>query len=263
MTVKNFALVGAPEETQDRFSYRLGATYVSRSGLAPYVSRSTSFQPQVGQDRSGRAFSPSEGEQIEAGLKYDGRGLPGDVDLLATAAVYYLKQTNLVTLDPIDPLFSVQTGAARVRGAELELVTRVRDTFSLNASYTYADAEVTRSNVPEQVGARLFGQPEHKASLFGDYTLRSGPAAGLGFGAGVRYVSDSPGALPGPFTPVVYATGEATLLDGVARYDFADWRLAINASNLLDERYAGRCTGPVGCFFAQGRQVIATVTRSF
>ncbi len=262
-TTTSYGAAAPTSQGQDHFSYRVGGAYVFPAGIAPYVSYATSFQPQVGADRTGRAFSPSEGDQVEGGVKYDGRGLGPDVRLLATAAAYELRQTNVVTPDPADSLFNVQTGEARVRGVELELVTRLRDALSINVSYTYADAEVTRSNVAGQVGARLFGQPRHKASLFADYTVRAGPAAGLGFGAGVRYVGNSPGSLPGPFNPIVYETGEATLADAVVRYGRDGWRLAVNVGNLLDKRYAGRCTGPVGCFFAQGRQTIATLTRAF
>lgn len=262
-SVKNYALAGRPTADQDHFSYRVGGTYVTPMGVAPYVSYATSFQPQVGQGRTGSAFSPSEGDQVEVGVKYDGRDLPNDVRVLATAAAYQLHQTNVLTPDPVNANFNVQTGEARVRGVELEVVTRVRDAWSVNASYTYADAEITRSNVAGQVGAGLFAQPRHKVSAFSDYTVRTGPLAGLGFGAGVRYLTDSPGALPGPFVPVVYQTGEATLIDALVRYSFGKSRLAVNASNLFDKRYAGRCTGAVGCFFAQGRQVIATLTRSF
>ena len=262
-SLNNFGVDGAPTTDQDHFSYRVGGTYVTPIGVAPYVSYATSFQPQVGQTRTGQAFDPSEGDQIEVGVKYDGRTLPHDVRLLATAAAYQLHQTNILSPDPVNTAFNVETGEARVRGVELELVTRVRDTWSLNASYTYADAEITKSNVAGQLGAGLFAQPRHKVSAFGDYTVQTGPLAGLGVGAGVRYLTDSPGALPGPFTPVVYETGEAVLVDALVRYSFGKTRLAVNASNLFDERYAGHCTGPVGCFFAQGRQVIATATRSF
>ena len=261
-TTTSYGTATSTSRDQDHFSYRVGGAYVFPTGIAPYVSYATSFQPQVGAERTGRAFTPSEGDQVEGGVKYDGRGLGRDVRLLATAAAYELHQTNVVTPDPANSLFNVQTGEARVRGVELELITRIRDTISVNASYTYADAEVTKSNVAGQVGAGLFGQPRHKASLFADYTVHRGPAAGLGFGAGVRYVGNSPGSLPGPFNPVVYRTGEATLADAVVRYDWGRWRLAVNVSNLLDKRYAGRCTGPVGCFFAQGRQTIATLTRA-
>lgn len=261
--LKNYALAGAPTTELDKFSYRLGGTYVTEAGVAPYVSYATSFEPVVGQDLSGNAFDPSVGRQIEAGVKYDGRNLSGDVDLFATAALYRIRQSNILTTDPTNPAFSVQTGEATVKGIELEAVSRLRDRLSVNASYTYADAKVTKSNVPGEEGARLFGQPKHKASLFVDYTLPEGALSGFGIGGGVRYVSNSPGALPGPFNPVVFNTGEATLFDGVLRYDTPEWRFAINGSNLLDKRYAGRCTGPVGCFFAQGRQVIATATRRF
>ena len=262
-TTTDYRTIPHTAQDQDKFTYRVGGTYVFPIGVAPYVSYATSFQPQVGATGSGQTFVPTEGDQVEGGVKYDARGLGPDIKLLATAAAYELHQTNIVTPDPANNLFNVQTGEVRVRGVELEVVTRIHDALSINASYTYADAEVTKSNVAGQVGAGLFGQPKHKASLFADYTLRSGTLAGLGFGAGVRYVSNSPGSLPGPFNPIVYNTGEATLADAVVRYSHHDWRLAVNVSNLFDKRYAGRCTGPVGCFFAQGRQTIATLTRSF
>ena len=261
--ITNYRLADDRTAKQNRFSYRVGGTYVTPSGIAPYLSYATSFEPVVGQSREGDAFSPSVGRQIEIGVKYDGRNLSPDVKLFATAAAYRIRQSNVTTPDPVNTAFTVQTGEATVEGVEFELVTRIRDAFSLNASYTYADARVTESNVLGEEGARLFGQPRHKASLFADYGFTRGALTGFGLGAGVRHVSNSPGALPGPFTPIVYYTGRSTLADAVIRYTTADWRFAVNATNLFDKRYAGRCTGPVGCFFGQARQVIATVTRGF
>ncbi|WP_076071048.1 TonB-dependent siderophore receptor [Sphingomonas montana] len=253
----------ASNAKQDKFSYRVGGSYVADSGLAPYVSYATSFQPVVGAGMDGRTFQPTTGKQWEAGLKYDARGLPSDVKLFATAAVYRLRQNDVVTPDPTNAMFNVQTGQATVEGVELEAVTRIRDRLSINASYTYADARVTRSNVDGQVGARLFAQPKHKASAFVDYSFRDGALAGLGLGGGVRYLSNSPGALPGPFVATVYDTGRSTLFDAVLRYDLGDWRVAVNGTNLFDKRYAGRCNSDIGCFFGQSRQVIATLTRRF
>ncbi|GGE90568.1 TonB-dependent siderophore receptor [Sphingomonas prati] len=259
----NYAGAVPSTAKQDKFSYRVGGSYIADSGVAPYVSYATSFQPVVGQGLDGRAFDPTSGKQWEAGVKYDACGLPSDVKLFATAAVYRLRQDNVVTPDPTNILFNVQTGQATVKGVELEAVTRIRDRLSINASYTYADAKVTRSNVAGQVGAGLFGQPKHKASAFVDYSFRDGALSGFGLGGGVRYLSNSPGALPGPFVTTVYNTGRSTLFDAVLRYDLGDWRVALNGTNLLDKRYAGRCTGDVGCFFGQSRQVIATLTRRF
>ena len=255
----------AARTEQDRFTYRLGASYQSAIGLAPYISYATSFQPVVGQDAAGRAFSPSSGRQVEAGVKFDGRSLPGDVDIFATAAAYHLRQTNVLTPDPdpVNAAFQVQTGEVTADGVELELVTRIRDALSVNAAYTYADARVTRSNVAGQLGADQPFQPRHKASVFADYTLTAGPARGVGFGGGVRYLSDSPGGLPDAFNPTAIRTGRSTLFDAVVRYDTGPWRFAVNGTNLFDKRYVARCTGPVGCFFGPERQVIATLTRRF
>ncbi len=246
----------------DAFTYRAGVNYVFDTGFAPYVSYATSFQPVTGVDVNGDPFEPSEGQQIEAGMKYQAQTLGDAVDLFATAAVYDIDQTNLVTATPQTPVSSVQTGEVNVKGAELEVVARIRDALNINAAYAYADSEVTESNGPD-LGAPLPTTPEHTASIFVDYTLREGSLAGLGFGAGVRYKGESAGSLPGPFNPVVYDTPSTTLVDAAIHYDLMDWRLAINASNLFDEKYVGRCSGPVGCIFGYQREVIASVTRRF
>ena len=247
---------------QDQFSWRLGGSYVFDNGFAPYVSYATSFTPMVGTDVSGAQFKPSESEQYEAGIKWDGRGLSDDISLFATAAVYKLTQTNVVTSTPATPVSSVQTGEAEVKGFELEGVARIRDQLSINASYTYADTEVTKSNGPD-LGGRLTGQPRHKLSLFADYTIKSGALGGLGFGVGGRYLSDSPGGQLGAFAPVVYYSPATTLWDGIIHYDTPQWRLALNGSNVFDKTYAGRCSSQYSCFYGQGRQVFATVTRKF
>lgn len=258
----NRAAAGSPTFKQDQFSWRVGGTYVFDNGFAPYVSYATSFTPVVGTDINGDAFVPSESEQFEAGIKWDARNLPDDVSLFATAAVYQLTQTNIVTSVPLTPVSSIQTGEAEVKGLELEAVARIRDQWTFNASYTYADTEVTKSNGPD-LGGRLTGQPKHKLSAFADYTIQQGILGGLGFGVGARYLSDSPGGQLGPFAPVVYYSPSTTLWDAIIHYDTPQWRFAINGSNVFDKKYAGRCAGPNSCFFGAGQQVFATVSRKF
>jgi iron complex outermembrane receptor protein len=80
---------------------------------------------------------------------------------------------------------------------------------------------------------------------------------------GGRYNSESAGALPGPFNPVVYFGESVTLVDAIVHYDTPDWRFAINGSNLLDKQYVARCSGPAGCTYGAGLQVIGTVSRKF
>ena len=250
---------------QDKFTYRAGVNYVFDNGIAPYVSYATSFEPVLGVDAiTGADFEPSEGEQIEAGVKYDARGLPEGYELLLTGAVYQIKQTNIVSTAPsVTPVSGTQTGEVEVNGVELELVSRINDALSINAAYSYTDSEVVDSATAVEIGAPLPVTPKNKLSLFVDYSIREGTLAGLGFGGGVRYTDESQGGLPGPFAPVVYTGEESTLYDAIVRYDLADWRFALNASNIFDEEYVARCASASGCTFGAGRQVIATVTRKF
>jgi iron complex outermembrane receptor protein len=250
---------------QDKLSWRVGANYVTEAGIAPYVSYATSFEPVLGTDSiTGRDFKPSTGKQVEAGVKYDARGLSDDVKLFATAAVFDIQQKNVVSTAPsVTPVFGTQTGEVEVYGAEFEVVTRIREQLAINASYSYTHSEVKKSSTAAELGAPLATTPKHKLSLFADYTIARGPAAGLGFGFGGRYHSRSAGSLPGPFNPIVYDGDSSTLFDAIVHYDTPGWRLAINGSNIFDKTYVARCSGPAGCNYGAGRQVIGTVTKKF
>lgn len=238
--------------TQDdrRFSGRLGVNYVFESGLAPYLAYSQSFQPTVGADFFGRAFKPTTGEQIEAGLKYQpatGRGL-------ATLAVYRIDQQNSLSVDPNHTLYSVQQGETRVRGLELEGRWNLRGGLSLYGAYSYTDAEITRSTDAASVGKQVALQPRHAASLGADYTIGYGALSGLGMGGGVRYVGDHYGDLYNQWKTPSY-----TLFDASVHYDYDQWRFQLNASNLFGKEYISACNSALWCYYGYPRTVTATV----
>ncbi|MFC4257258.1 TonB-dependent siderophore receptor [Altererythrobacter xixiisoli] len=251
------------ETNQNKFTWRVGATYLTDAGIAPYIAYSTSFLINVGSTVGGERFVPSEGKQWEAGIKYDARGLGDDVRLFATAAVFRIEQDNPLLTDPSSVFNDIQTGQIVSKGVELEVVTRIQEKLSINASYSYTDAKITRTEFLPELGARLEATPQHKASLFVDYTHDTGALAGFGGGFGVRHLSSSPGVTPTTIPAVLYTSPGVTLFDAALHYDIPGWRLAVNGSNIFDKRYAGRCNGPVGCFFGQSRQIIATVTKQF
>ncbi|TRO97217.1 TonB-dependent siderophore receptor [Glycocaulis profundi] len=259
-------------ETEDRFnggrtrdrdvSYTAGLTWLAGGGFAPYASVSRSFQPAAGADAQGDAFDPTTGEQMEAGVKYERR--TGAWALFASAAAYQLTQANVLTPDP-DPAntgFSVQTGEVRVRGFEAEAVARFDERLSLNASYSYADSEVTRSNGPD-LGAELPMVPGHTVSALADYAMTSGPLAGFGAGLGVRHTSASAGNLPDAFVPEVFTNPAVTLVDASVRYETEQWRAQLTASNLFDREYVARCYSMVNCFYGTRRTVTASLARRF
>ena len=240
-------------QDDDAFTGRVALMYVSDIGLAPYVSYSTSFDPVVGSYNAGRgggAFQPTEGEQYEAGIKYQ----PPGMNSFITASVFQLTQTNVSTRDPLFPNSSVQTGEVRVRGAELEAVASLARGLNVIGAYTYLDGEITKAN-DGTVGNRPGLVPQHAASLWADYRMGEGTVLpGLGFGAGVRYT----GSLYGD-NANVYRSPSVTLADASVSYEFGNYRLSVNGSNIFDKRYVASCTGATYCYYGTGRTVIGTL----
>jgi iron complex outermembrane recepter protein len=111
------------------FTGRAGLTYLFDNGVAPYVSYSTSFQPESGIDGvTGVAFRPSTGQQIEGGIKYQ----PFGTKTMLTAAVFDLTQQNRLTTDT--SFLQRQIGEVNVRGAEFEAKTEIAKNLDLIAS---------------------------------------------------------------------------------------------------------------------------------
>lgn len=250
---------------QEEFTYRIGANYLLDSGVSPYISYATSFEPVLGADINGDAFDPTIGTQVEAGVKYDGSNLRDGFDLFASAAVFNILQEDVVATSSSlsTPVFGIQLGEVEVSGAEFEVVARIDDALSLNGSYSYTDSEIKDSNTALEIGQPLPVTPEHKFSFLVDYTVQGGSFRGLGYNVGVRYSSESAGSLPSAFNPVVYNSDELFLFDASIRYDTEKWRFAINSSNLLDDEYVARCASTSNCTYGAGRQIIASVTRKF
>lgn len=246
------------EKKQDnKFTYRAGLSYQTPYGLAPYVSYATSFQPTAGTDYDGVSFKPSTGHQVEAGLKFEPKFLPEGVQGLSTLALYQINQENVKTDDPDHDYFYVQTGAVRVRGVEWEGVTRIYDRLTINASYTYTDSKVTKSN-GDDLGKQMTMMPKQKISIYGDYTLQQGLFAGLGAGFGLRYTSSTYGDEAN-----LYRNAPMALFDAMLHYDIHNWRAQLNASNLFNREYVARCTSESACFFGARRKILFTITRKF
>src|SRR5690606_33292459 len=79
------------------FTGRFGLAYLFDNGIAPYVSFSTSFEPEIGLNaNTGKPFEPTKGRQYELGVKYQPPGVNGFV----TLSLFDLTQRNVVTVDP-------------------------------------------------------------------------------------------------------------------------------------------------------------------
>src|SRR3546814_8588314 len=94
-------------QSDDRFSGRVGFTYLFDNGFAPYASWGQSFEVVSGTEapeRGGKAFEPSTGEQVEVGVKYQ----PANGNMLLTLAAYKIAQENVNVIDPDSTSHSIK-----------------------------------------------------------------------------------------------------------------------------------------------------------
>lgn len=236
---------------------RVALNYLFDVGLSPYVSHATSFTPNLGADASGNSFKPTTGEGTEIGVKFK----PNGSNLMLTAAVFDIRQQDVLTASPLNPLFNVQTDAVRVRGFEFEAKGNLTRELEIVAGYSHLDPRVTTS-IAGYAGKDMMNTARDQASLWGKYSWYDGTLAGLGVGAGVRYVGETYGDTFNTFVIPSY-----TLIDASISYDLAyarrewtGWKAQVNVTNLTDHFYVASClTGLAYCGLGNGRTVLGTL----
>lgn len=238
------------------FSGRAGLTYLLPGGIAPYISYSEAFVPNLGVSapaNGSKTFDPSSSHQWEGGVKYEPTAFPA----LFTLALFDITKTNVLTPDLVNLGFSTATGEVRSRGLELEAKMNLATGWDLTASYSYTDAEVTQSN-SSNVGKRPILVPEHQASGWLNYEVQSGTLAGLGLGGGLRYVGPSFGNAANTLE-----VGGRTLVDAGISYTWGNLTGQVNATNLFDKRYFTTCSSTIDCYEGTRRSVIARIKADF
>ncbi|WP_425327751.1 TonB-dependent siderophore receptor [Pseudomonas nitroreducens] len=247
------------EQRDNKFTGRIGLTYVTDFGLAPYVSYSESFLPTVGTaapERGGNAFKPTEGEQYEVGVKYQ----PFDKTLL-TAAVFQIKQKNVLTGDVDYPQYESQSGEVRSRGVELELKSSIEQ-FDVLAAATYIDSFYTRETYGNEDN-RSEAQAPVSATAWVDYHFSQATVDGLTWGVGARYTGRKPGDAANSFHTPAYVVYDTTLSYDFSRFSpsMAGLQARLNVQNLFDREYVSDCNYAFGCYYGQER--VASLEMSY
>lgn len=212
---------------------RLGATFLTDAGFAPYASYTESFLPtptDYGLNYNNEPYKPTEGKQVELGVKFQSR----DGKAFATAAVFDMDKTNVVTWGVLG---GTQIGAVRSRGLELELKQQITAGLDISAQYTHLDTKVT-SSLTNNLGKQMPGAPNNLASAWLNYRVPGGDWRGLGFGLGARYTDRRYDDEANLFETPAY-----TLFDAALSYDTGPWALAFNVHNLFDKDHTGNASG--------------------
>ena len=246
-------------QRDNKFTGRVGLTYVTEFGLAPYISYSESFLPTLGTaapERGGNAFEPTEGEQYEVGVKYQ----PLEKTLI-TASVYQVKQKNVLTGDTEYPQYQAQNGEVRSRGVELEIKSSI-DNLDVLAAASYIDSFYTKSTYGDQ-GNRNEAQAPVSAALWVDYHFTQATLDGLTFGAGARYTGRKPGDSANSFDVPSYVVYDTTISYDMGKLDASlrGLQTRLNVQNIFDREYVSDCNYSFGCYYGQER--VASVEMSY
>lgn len=238
-----------------KFTKRVGLTYVTEFGLAPYVSYAESFMPSVGKSspaRGASSFKPIEGEQYEVGVKYQ----PQD-NTLITASVYQIKQKNVLTTDREDPMYQTQDGEIRSRGIELEAKSSVGQ-VDLLLALSYLDSFRTKSADGDE-GNRNAAQAPWSASSWVAWHFDDS-LAGLTVGAGARYTGKNYGDSANTFKTPSFVVYDATINYDLAQLGLKGLQASLNVQNLFDREYVSTCVYAFGCYYGQERTAALELT---
>lgn len=260
----------SPDQNSDdtAVSPRVGLVYQPIEPVSLYASWMRGFLPNDPTffNPDGKLFEPERSTQYEVGMKtffLQNR-------MSATLAWFHLTRENLLTPDPVNPLFQVQTGEQRSQGVELDVTASLTAGWNVIASYAYTDAEVTADNNLALIHKRLANVPYNKATLWSTYYFQEGALKGFGLGGGVFGYTSRNASIFG----VQREVPGYVRLDTALYYnrDLApdNWlraktlNIALNFRNLLDQRYIQSTQNSTTLFFfGEPRTVLATVGLQF
>ncbi|MUL39558.1 TonB-dependent siderophore receptor [Gloeocapsopsis dulcis] len=250
-TQENFIANTQRNQSGEAFSPRFGLVYQLIEPISLYASYSRSFNPAIGTSFDGSIFQPERGTQYEIGVKADINDR-----LFATLAFYDLTRSNILTSDPINPTFSIQTGEQNSRGIELNFRGEILPGWNMIAGYSYIDAKVTED--PLNAGNRLNNTPRNALNLWTTYEIQQGTLQGLGFGLGLFFVGERQGDLANTFELPSYLRTDAAIF-----YKRERFRAAINLRNLFDANYFETSLNRLGVIPGEPFSVQGTISWEF
>ena len=208
-----------------RLNPRVGGTFDIVHGVALYGAFATGFRGAVnfiGQNTPRPETSRNEEGGVKLALTRIG--------LSGTIAAFQQTRRNVTTVDPNNPLYSIQAGEERARGLEADATWEPMRSLSVLANYAYTGAEVTADTVLP-VGHRLPRVPRHSGRVMVYYRVQSGFVKGFSFGAGATAFTRREIYLPNSGSTPGYAT-----IDAHATYSFGLFAIEGSAANLADHR---------------------------
>lgn len=257
-------VTGSSGQEDNATTFRAGIIGEIGAGFSPFFSYTESFLPIAGTitnaDGSfGDPYKPQTGTQFEAGVKWQ-----PEPNTLVTVTAFHIKERNRVLY--LASGATTQSGELTTKGVEFEASHTLPGNFELLVNYGY-------NKLRSEVNTGLDYMPRQTASIWTTKTFGVAQGAQLRLGAGAVHSgkSKSTGLLdPYGLNPAIPAgslytvvTPSRTTVDALAEVTWKSWRFALNATNLLNNRYYASCLARGDCFVGAPRNVMGTVGYRF
>jgi TonB-dependent siderophore receptor len=236
----------------------IGINYSPFFGISVYANSGSAYAPPssqvVGDQKAEKSI------QYEIGIKQSYLDNQIQFDL----SYYHLQKKN-IAIPGFDGI-SKQLGDLLSKGIEVELQAEPLRNWFTNASYAYSDVELTKFHESVPVGADEYQRPiymvfdrsgndpaftpKHILNIWTTKELSNG----LGFGGGVRYLSDQY-----IDEDNVFKINAATVFDALIYYKFSRFNVSLNMKNLTSEKYEIRGFGNSSVVPAAPRSIFGKI----
>lgn len=224
------------KKTEKALLPKVGLTYSITDNINAYGTYATGFENQnaatVGNINAGGPFDPMTSNLFEIGSK----GEFFNNRLFIGTAIYQITRNNILVSanDATNPDLLEQRGQERARGFEVEAVGKINNNLSINLSYAYNNAIITKStkdDTNDVVGRTKENAPKHISGSWIKYSFNEGVIKGLGLAIGHSQVSKRETFVRALQLPsyVVFNTA--------AYYKVDRFTIGVNFNNIFDKKY--------------------------
>ena len=214
------------------WSPRTGIVYQPIERISLYATYAKSFQPQIGTTFNSTPYQPTRGELMETGIRFTNPSQR----YVSTISAYQIKQTNVLTADPVHSGYSIAVGEQRSKGIESDNTLQLTRDWNIIAGYAYDIPQVTQDNTI-RVGNLLAGAPRHTGNFWTHYTMSNGSLKGLGVGAGVFGSGRRYGDSSNTYLTPGYERVDTNVSFARTLHDTSRLNLNFNVQNVGDRRY--------------------------
>ncbi|EKT55979.1 TonB-dependent siderophore receptor [Providencia sneebia] len=250
------------QQNDGKLTGLIGLLYTFDNGISPYISYSTSFEPNLATNRKpgSKPFDPKTAKQTEVGIKY----LTPDQNTLATLSFYDIEQKNIPKYDS-DLGYMTLIGKGESKGIEAQINSKITDKIAVTGAYAYTKTKVLETTNPAEKGKEFPRIPKNMFSAWGQYNENAGMFNGAKAGVGIRYIGSSKAAADNSFS-----VPSVTLYDAMVGYDLGELSsslkgatIQLNVNNLTDKHYVSSCGMADACFYGIGRTGTVTFDYSW